>query len=648
MGALGSGLVGLGNVPTAGEPGTGPSTGGGAFPGFGPAPPAIGNSTAGAAATASRSDHTHPWQLLANNAALAALDASGMSSGQKAWVTTYRDGFTLTPANGMVAAADYRIAALNKAGFLWVRDNFSPGWWNQTTFFITSSALANNENNGASSGAPISPQEYRRRHYLRNLPGTETGSVTLNVVADLGDNDYIQAEWGVGLRGGSQNLTIQGAQTVVATGTITAATAVNRATNTPAAITAGFAWAAHVGRLVRLQGTTTTTAWCVKDNGANSGRMSEQSVSGALGAGFTVGQTVEVVTLTKVPGIHVIGANQVLLNDCTIDPAAVTSLRMDPIFGNLAANRVQFHGVAGQTNNVACSSQTFTACAFVDRAWQLTGVTALVLSCQVNQSAGVALQLYGGRVAENTLQSHFMQASTLNLAERTYAHLSGGGSANLAMFDLAAAQGGIVLANGSHYDAGAMWGAGNNATSIPINANAGGTVLSSIQAASYTVTGGVGVSTPVGSIPFAQMQVSAGPGQQPVVMAMFSFSSGQVGTPTAGFCDQSGSAGGGLAAQAQRWPISSRTIVRLRLATPLGTPSTAVTATLFKSAGGTGAATATAMTVTLPSGQAAGTNVVDSSHPILFADNDGFDVQITQPATPEGGAQYVCLLEALA
>jgi len=59
MSLEGSELTGLGSVPTAaGAPPQG--TPGGPFPGYGPAPPAVGpTSQAGAAATASRSDHTH-------------------------------------------------------------------------------------------------------------------------------------------------------------------------------------------------------------------------------------------------------------------------------------------------------------------------------------------------------------------------------------------------------------------------------------------------------------------------------------------------------------------------------------------------------------------------------------------------------------
>jgi hypothetical protein len=616
----------------------------GEFPGFGLTTLPIGNDSVGIAATAARSSHSHSWLRVADQTALDALDASAMVGGQRVWVDVYKDSFTLQ-ASTQAVAADVRRTALNKAGYLWIRDGFSPGWWSELVWYLTSSALANNQASGTAANAPISPQEWRRRTRGRWLPGTETSSVTLNLVADLGDNDYIQADWSVGLRGGAQTITIQGVQTVVATGLITASTPVNRATNTPAAITAGFSWASHVGRLVRLQGTTTTTAWCVKNNGANSGRMGEQSVAGVLGGGFTNGQTVEVVTLTKVPGIHVRGTSQVIISDCSFDPAAVPNLRMDPIFGGFAANRCQFRGNGTATAGISVSTITLSGCAFVDRAWQLNGIAALVLSCQINQGSGTGLQLFGGRVAENTLQSHFMQASSITIAERTYVHVSGGGSANLGMFDLAAGQVGIALAFGAHYDAGAMWGSGNDATSVYVSTEAG-CVLTSMNPAGYTVTGGAGfVINGQFTIPVAQLQSSIGPGQQPVVMSLFSFTSGDAGGVTSGYLNYSS---GGLAAQPQRWPISGRTIMRLWLAAPVGTGSAAPTVTLYKSAGGTGAATPTAMTTTLAASQPAGTNNSDSSHPILFASGDGFDVFSTQPITAEGAAPFVCVVEALA
>jgi hypothetical protein len=58
-------------------------------------------------------------------------------------------------------------------------------------------------------------------------------------------------------------------------------------------------------------------------------------------------------------------------------------------------------------------------------------------------------------------------------------------------------------------------------------------------------------------------------------------------------------------------------------------------------------AIATTQTVALGAGAAAGTNVVDSAHPILFVDGDDFDVRLTQATAAEGPEQYTAVLEAL-
>lgn len=96
-------LTGMGSAPTAGnDPGgtirqitstggtvtitnpTGPIvnlevSGGGLFPGYGGAPPAVASTSAGGAAgTASRSDHTHSLDLVAYNPSLVGMQAAGM------------------------------------------------------------------------------------------------------------------------------------------------------------------------------------------------------------------------------------------------------------------------------------------------------------------------------------------------------------------------------------------------------------------------------------------------------------------------------------------------------------------------------------------------------------------------------------------
>lgn len=69
----------MGGNPTFGEEGGTTGGGGGAFPGFGGAPPAVAStSSAGAAGTASRSDHTHALDIVAYNPSIAGMQATGV------------------------------------------------------------------------------------------------------------------------------------------------------------------------------------------------------------------------------------------------------------------------------------------------------------------------------------------------------------------------------------------------------------------------------------------------------------------------------------------------------------------------------------------------------------------------------------------
>ena len=595
--------------------------------------PALG----GASLAAARVDHQHPSTVVADLAALAALPAATWNSGGYVYVTTLRSWFRLDPAGASVAAPAVRVAASGKPGFLWFREALSPAWWNQLTWFITSAALAGtDEGDGASAPNAISPQEYRRRHLARWLPGIETASVVINVVADLGDNDYIQVEWSVGLRGLPVNFTIQGAQTVVATGLITADTPINRATNTPNSITAGFAWAAHVGRMIRLQGTTTTTAWVVKDLGANTARLSEESVAGVTGPGFATGQTVEVVTLTKVPGIHVIGPSQILMNDCSINPAAVASLKLATIYANFVPSRVQFAGGAS-TNTIQSSNMTATACAFVTRAWQcLQGTSSYALCAQIDQpTIGLAV---GGIVS---LTSHFSQASTITENAGTFAQVSGAGSANIGFFDLAAAQIGVNLLSRAHFDSFAMWGSGNNASSIQIQVLAGAS-LAGMVAANFTIAGGLGVQMNVGpgtiNIPVTELPHRLGAEMQPTAASKFTGAlvASAIGATLSYMADPGTNLALGNVVLPQRYPISERLALRLRVTKRAGAVLTnAATATVYKNN------VATTMTVSIPAADAINTKYVDSAHPTLFNDGDDFDVRLDDAADVLAGTLLV-------
>lgn len=102
-----------------------------------------------------------------------------------------------------------------------------------------------------------------------------------------------------------------------------------------------------------------------------------------------------------------------------------------------------------------------------------------------------------------------------------------------------------------------------------------------------------------------------------------------VGATTSYLADSGSALAVANLATPQRYPTSLRLITRLRVTVSAvtGALSNAVTATLYKTTGG-GAATATAMQVSIPSGTAVGTTFVDSAHPALFLDGDTYDVRL--------------------
>lgn len=98
-------------------------------------------------------------------------------------------------------------------------------------------------------------------------------------------------------------------------------------------------------------------------------------------------------------------------------------------------------------------------------------------------------------------------------------------------------------------------------------------------------------------------------------------------------------AGLGLAANLvvrPTYPTSLRLFTRLRVTPVTNTAVNAVTATLYKNG------VATAMTVNIPAGTTA--KVVDSAHPILFADGDDFDLRLDDGAADVGAVVNVSAL----
>ncbi len=611
------------------------------------APPAIGPASVGSSNDVARGNHTHATPSVADLAALALVDASTMNAGTFVQVVTLKSWFKLDAAGTSVASTGVRVAALNKAGFLWFRESIQPPWWNVTAWFVGPSASASVEANGTTALTPIPPQEFFRRTFLRWLPGTETGSVTVTVTANLGVNDYIQARWAPGFRAASQSLTIVGSQTAIvgSSGVISAATALNRATNTPNQITAGFSWAALVGKFIRLQGTTTTVAAVLKDQGANNARLSEQAVNLAVGTGFIAGQTVEAYNPVNVPGLHIDGPSNIVCSDVDFDPAAAAAtIRCTGATRNAQFNRCRFRGT-GATIQVF-EAQMF-GCIFADVTCNYGGnLNACNISSFVNM-AGSGFQLLRGAAAENSFVSCVSQATTMTIGECTYAHVSGGGSASFGFFDLAALQKGFALFNASKLSCSGIWGSGNNASAVLVDipTSAQWSVPSfALIGTVMSVTGGVGArlntATAAIDVPLAQMPHALGPGQQPGAFDKFSGAiQTSAGGATIAYLADGGSEIAAAAANlgAQSYPTSERLVLRLRVnkLTGAGVTTNNVTATLYING------VATAMQVSVLAASAAGSKFVDSAHPLCLREGDDYDLRLDDAADVLAGTLRV-------
>jgi hypothetical protein len=95
-----------------------------------------------------------------------------------------------------------------------------------------------------------------------------------------------------------------------------------------------------------------------------------------------------------------------------------------------------------------------------------------------------------------------------------------------------------------------------------------------------------------------------------------------------------------------KYPTSLSIKRRLRVcALSGGGAATAYTVTLYKSALGVGAPTATAMTISVPAATAAGTVFTDAAHPILFADTDCVDIRADVAASGDSPSEFSATLE---
>jgi hypothetical protein len=410
---------------------------------------------------------------LPDELALSEVDATRYSPGNSyAYVQTYRDKFLLVPSDAQPAKG-MRIAAANLPGFQWVRSLTSKSWWNKTSFYWDPSNItrtANDENDGLTPTTPLlSNDEFRRRTDGRFVPGLDPQTVVVNLLSDCGDNDSFFSNLETAYRS-LPNVYVQllGTVTPLPVGMITAAQALNPAANQANQVTVpGFDFSPHVGRNLRLVGTSGSTAVVAAIEEAVSlgvARVSTQFNGGANpGPGFSLGQQVEIAQVTKVPGIDVSGAN-VFVQDCRFDKSAgdISLLVSHGQRASLTLARCEMRGVGTTSHNVY--AQTFSL-----NGGSIVGSTWLFNDCSFNTLGSAMINCPGVWVMSSTLRHHPADFGGTNSMLYAYDHASLRLHGNYHCFKLGPNAVGIAMRYGSQaYIAGTYYGAGNDPTSAGI------------------------------------------------------------------------------------------------------------------------------------------------------------------------------------
>lgn len=262
-------------------------------------------------------------------------------------------------------------------------------WLQQPTWFINS-ASGNDEATGIDSAHPIKTNaELQRRWGMINgncakLPQ----STVVTIMGDMPDDDVMQFH---NMFAENADLDIVGTPTVIASGTFTAVSPINRATQTMQTVTdTGLAggWAAHVGiHMIRIVGgpRAGSTAWVAKDLGSSTCRTS-RFVRTEIDAFYPtslapqVGDTYQILQPTRVTAgdIRVQGYNDTLAGGPDQDVKHTTLI---DLFLHTSIENVQING--GGTGFVKLCNVRYDA-------MRTGGVLLNMQGCVLYDSIGVA------------------------------------------------------------------------------------------------------------------------------------------------------------------------------------------------------------------------------------------------------------------
>jgi len=205
----------------------------------------------------------------ANVPALSLIDDTLLANGALVWVTSRKRYFSLDKTSSAALTSGEVVATKSGTG-RWVSLDATTSfvWSLQTVWYLdpaNASNAASDDNNGLTAGTPLlTGEELQRR--LGTLQRTLNGgsTVTVNVLSSGANLSFM------GVKG---TINVVGTRTQIFAGTLTSATAINRAGNTPQIIQAsGLAgsWTAlgGVSQRIRLtSGATLGTAFIMVDDG---------------------------------------------------------------------------------------------------------------------------------------------------------------------------------------------------------------------------------------------------------------------------------------------------------------------------------------------------------------------------------------------
>lgn len=304
------------------------------------------------------------YLTVATIAALTALNVAALPDGTTVWVRSLKDFFVIRTAADATDATNFLVVASSDAARRWFRQCQSSAEWATTLTWFVDPAGGNNENAGATVGAPLRTlSELERRLRGQTVIGNQTVTLAAGTFAQV---DPIRVTWNVQTSTfGRGTLTIQGTRTVAASYTLTAVTGQNGAAaagGQELLVTAVGMGAAEVDQLIRFQtagGAFRAIGWGKRDVGGGQISVSNPwPVDGAVitSLGTTnpvVGDTAQRITLTTVTGFQceVQDLQVVLLNLAFVNAAGISIADVATPY---------FFGSSGPSKMVDCSFASAT------------------------------------------------------------------------------------------------------------------------------------------------------------------------------------------------------------------------------------------------------------------------------------------------